>query len=71
MNADALYNRGLTYSKQGRLDEAITDYTKAIRLNPRLADVYYARGYAYSKKGEKGKAEADFAQAKKLGYKPP
>ncbi len=49
------------------LDNAIADYTQAIRLNPKLAKAYYDRGLAYERKAEKSKAAADFAEARKLG----
>ena len=67
--AEAFWGRGAAYALKGELAEAITDFTEAIRLNPKLAEVFYCRGLAYDKKGEKAKAEADFAQAEKLGYK--
>ncbi len=64
------YGRAWAYGAVGDYDKAVTDYTEAIRLNPKYAEAYYGRGWAYSKKGETAKAEDDFAQAKKLGYKP-
>ena len=36
--ADAYYNHGLAYYKNGDHDAAITDYTMAIRLNPEYAN---------------------------------
>ena len=32
--ADTYYNRGLAHSRNGELDKAIQDYTKAIELKP-------------------------------------
>ena len=55
-------------NKDACLDNAISDYTRAIRLNPKLIQAYYNRGLAYEARAETSKAAADFAQAKKLGY---
>ena len=36
---------------KGDYDSAISDFTKAIQLNPQHADAYTGRGNAYDKKG--------------------
>jgi len=46
-NAQAYYNRGLVYYEEDQYDEAISNYTKAIEINPRYAAAYYYRGLAY------------------------
>ena len=46
-DAEAYYNRGVAWQKKGDYDRAITDYTKAIELNPNLAMAYVNRGSAY------------------------
>jgi tetratricopeptide (TPR) repeat protein len=56
------YNRGLARYHKGELDEAIADYTEAIRLDPQLAYAYYGRGNAYYKKGDFDKAIADYTE---------
>ncbi len=43
------YNRGLEYQRKGQYDKAISDYTKAIEINPKYAVAYYNRGLAYKK----------------------
>jgi tetratricopeptide (TPR) repeat protein len=45
--AEAYYNRGLAYLNSGDYDKAITDFNKAIELNPVYVDAYYYRGLAY------------------------
>jgi len=50
-------------------DGAISDYTKAIELNPNLASVYYNRGIAKKMKGDIEGANADFTKAKMLRLK--
>ena len=65
--AEAYYNRGLAHSKNGELELAIEDYTKAIELKPDYADAYYYRGGAWLRLGEHEKAKLDLETARKLG----
>jgi len=51
-------------------DQAIKDFTEAIRLKPDDGYAYHFRGYAYQERGLKANAAADFAKAKELGYEP-
>ena len=66
-SADTYYSRGLAHSKNGELDKAIQDYTKAIELKPDYAEAYYYRGGTWLRLGEREKAKADLATAKNLG----
>jgi tetratricopeptide (TPR) repeat protein len=71
-NAEAYYNRGIAYSKNGdsvALDRAIADYTQTIQLDPKFVEAYVNRGYAYSEKGEYDRAVADYTQAIQLDPK--
>ena len=56
----------MAYERKGNNDQAIADYTEAIRRSPKYIPAYYGRGRLYERNGEKDKAEADFADAKKL-----
>jgi len=47
--AQEYYNRGNIYGKQGNLTQAISDYTKAIEINPKYTEAYYNRGNTYEK----------------------
>jgi len=58
--ASAYYNRGLTHREQNRLDEAIADYTMALRFE-QAYDIYNNRGVAYARKREHDKAIADYS----------
>jgi len=54
------FNLGLECKDEGRYDEAVTYFTKAIRLSPDTQEAYYERGYVYGVKGENDRAIADF-----------
>jgi tetratricopeptide (TPR) repeat protein len=64
------YNgRGSAYYAEGKIDDAIADYSKAIELDP-LPDVTYRnRGNAYNEKKDYDRAIADFDKAITLNPK--
>ena len=70
-DAEAYYNRGNAYEKKGQYDKAISDFTKAIEINPRHADACYNRGVVYYYKKDYEKALDDFYKAQKLGLDVP
>ena len=47
-DAEAYLNRGVAYGHKGQYDKAISEFTKAIEINPRDAEAYYNRGLSYS-----------------------
>jgi tetratricopeptide (TPR) repeat protein len=59
-------NRGNTYKNKGDLDQAISDYNKAIEINPNLADAYSNRGAVYQDKGNLDQALSDCNKAIKI-----
>ena len=65
--AETYYNRGLAHSKNGELDKAIQDYTKAIELKSNYTEAYYNRGGAWLRLGARKKAKSDLATARHLG----
>ena len=52
--------------EQGRFDEAIDEYTKAIRLDPGWEDPYWLRGLAYCELGQYERGIEDFNEAIRL-----
>ncbi len=65
--ANTYYNQGLVHSKNGELDKAIENYTKAIELKPNYVDAYYNRGGAWLRLGEREKAKSDLTTARNMG----
>ena len=59
-------NRGLTYARLRRYDEALADYARAIQLDPTLAQVYSNRGVAYDSLQRYDEALADYTRAIQL-----
>ena len=61
-NSKAYGLRGLAYKFQGKYDEAISDFSKAIEINPESSGtdgIYFARGSSYALSGQYGKAISD------------
>ncbi len=65
----AYANRGIAYGKKGQYDQAISDYNKALEINPRDALAYNNRGLAYLRNGQYDKAWEDVYKAQDLGHK--
>ena len=62
----AYYNRGVSYQDQGKLDEAIEDYSSAVKLDPEYSEAYYNRGVARDRRGDFAGAFADYSEAIQL-----
>jgi len=62
----ALYSRGNTHARIGKDDQAIEDFTLAIRHDPKYAAAYNNRGNAYGRKGQVDRALADHNEAVRL-----
>ena len=67
--AEQHYKAGTNLLANNRLEEAITELSKALELDPKLASAYSNRGIAYARKGEYEKAVADYEQALSLDPK--
>ena len=64
--AEVLYVQAHNLANEGRYDEAIEKYNKAIELNPNYAIAYAGRGQAYFKLGQYDLAIPDLAKAIEL-----
>ena len=62
-DAEAYVMRGDWYIDTGNPEKAISEYNRAIEIDPQYADAYMARGGAYRVKGEFDKALADYDKA--------
>ena len=62
-----LVNRGIEKGKEGDLDGAIADFTRAIELNPKDDAPYYNRAQAKRLKKDATGAIADYTRAIELG----
>jgi tetratricopeptide (TPR) repeat protein len=61
--AERYYESGLKKQDEGDLDGAITDYTRAIKVNPRYTEAYNNRGTIRRNKGDVDGAIADYDRA--------
>ncbi|HUL37796.1 MAG TPA: tetratricopeptide repeat protein [Thermodesulfobacteriota bacterium] len=56
-------NRGIAYGEKGQYDQAISEFSKAIQINPNYDKAYNNRGIVYRLKGEYNQAISDFNKA--------
>ena len=61
--AAARYDAGLELQRQGKLDEAISEFDAAILIKPKFAEAHYSRGLAYEQQAKIVEALQDFAEA--------
>ena len=66
LRSEFYLDRGNSHSEKGQHDQAIQDYTEAIRLKPDFADAYYNRGLNYYKKGQYDRAIQDYSEGIRL-----
>jgi tetratricopeptide (TPR) repeat protein len=61
------YNgRGITYAMKGQYRLALSDFKKALEINPEFAGAYSNRAVTYYSHEEYSKASEDTAKAEKL-----
>ncbi|OGK10573.1 MAG: hypothetical protein A2W80_18870 [Candidatus Riflebacteria bacterium GWC2_50_8] len=66
LKAGALSLRGMAHLKLEHFDEAISDFTQAIAINPREMAAYSSRSIAYEKIGRHEDAQSDIRKAEEL-----
>ncbi len=72
LDLGTLHNqRGVLHLMKLRDDDAIAEFSEAIRLDDSIAKYFNHRGYAYFAKGDYDKAIADFDQAIKRAPESP
>jgi curved DNA-binding protein CbpA len=62
-SAAEFYQQGLKKIQKLNYQEAIADYTEALKLNPELVEAYYQRGFAQSQLSNHREAFADYTEA--------
>jgi tetratricopeptide (TPR) repeat protein len=60
---DAYYGRGMLKLAAGDTGGAVSDFTKALSMNPLLPLAYANRGVALLAQGKEAEAEGDFRRA--------
>jgi tetratricopeptide (TPR) repeat protein len=57
------FEDGVALSRDGKYDESVESFNKAIALNPKCQDCFYNIGFAYSQKKDYEKAEENYKKA--------
>lgn len=69
LDAGFYTKRGVEFQLNGQCEEAISDYNKAVEIDPEYALAYFNRGVAHFKKGDYEKAWEDVLRVQMLGYR--
>jgi tetratricopeptide (TPR) repeat protein len=65
-NADLIHNIGLVHLAMGNIDEAMTQFDRAIALAPKKMRFWLNRGRAYARQGNYEMALRDFEAAERI-----
>jgi tetratricopeptide (TPR) repeat protein len=65
-SSESYLDQGYYFASKGQYDQAISDYTKALEINPRYIEAYNNRGLAYASKGQYDEAISDYNKALKI-----
>ncbi|MBE9051853.1 tetratricopeptide repeat protein [Nostocales cyanobacterium LEGE 11386] len=63
VSAEEFFRRGRDFDRQGKSQEAIAEYTRAIELDPNYAEAYFFRGNALALEGQPQKGIEDAQKA--------
>jgi tetratricopeptide (TPR) repeat protein len=69
-HAEAFHNRGVAFAAKGNLDQAVSDISQGIRLDPQRAYRWQERGEIYSRHGKYQQGIADISEAIRLDPTP-
>lgn len=69
ITAEDFFYLGVSNAKKGNIDESISNFSKAIELNPKLSQSYYNRGLGFIKKKNYDFAIDDFNKAIEINPK--
>ena len=69
-HAEAFHNRGLAFKAKGNLDQAISDISRGIRLDPQRPYRWQERGELYTQQGKYQQGIADITEAIQLDPTP-
>lgn len=67
--ARARYDRGVMLDELGRTDDALAEYTQALKLEPKFAEALNNRGNLYRRKGDYDSAKSDYDASLAAGDK--
>jgi curved DNA-binding protein CbpA len=66
LDPERLYQQGVIYAEQEKYEEAIEEFSQAIRCDQTFIKAYQYRGFILDKLGYKQRAEADFRKTDEL-----
>ena len=66
--ADAWIGKGAALGNQGKFEETLTAFDKAIRIDPKSADAWHSKGIALEMLNRYSEANITYAKSKELGY---
>ena len=70
-DAEVCRNRGMARQRKNQSDLAISDFSKALEIDPKLAEANYRRAIAHFFMEEYDESWGDVIEAQKLGYQIP
>ena len=66
LDPNTILNLGIKAFNEGKMDQALAQFDRAVKENPNLADAYYYRALAYLNQDKKAQAKADLQKLLQL-----